>query len=97
MHNIERDIGLTREVIITNWIKLYTEGDNVWHINHIIKGESSSKEEDDIIEKKEVDNNVDGIMNINEWEAFSQMGPTIIVSLNDLDILKRHEFDRNYQ
>ena len=36
-------------------------------------------------------------MNINEWEAFSQMGPTIIVSLNDLDMIERHEFDRNYQ
>lgn len=65
-HNIERDIGLRRDIIIINWIQLYTKGSNAWHINCIVKEESSSKEENNILEKCVVDNNVDGIMDINE-------------------------------
>ena len=43
----KNDIGLTKEIIITNWTNMSANGYHVWHVNQMPKCEPKSEEEEE--------------------------------------------------
>ena len=66
----------------------------MWHVSRTNDIGNNSKE-DDIEEENEGNQDTNDVLGACEWELLSQMGPLCTMVLDELNMLRRHEFDIN--
>ena len=64
-------------------------GYNVWHVNHMLECDPNSEEEEE--EAREGGE----LMQMNESQMLSRIGPSHNISLDELDMVRKWDFGNN--
>ncbi|XP_057840713.1 uncharacterized protein LOC131050530 [Cryptomeria japonica] len=90
--HIPIDIGASTDQIIANWKLLYMDGYSRWHIYGVEQECTIENDEDFDTNDFQNSHNEDQY----EWEYLSQMGASNNITINDLQMLGKRDYDINF-
>ena len=91
--NVERDIGLSREIIVENWRNLQYRP---WHLRRAPVPSNNDDDENDGEDDISHQHPVNDDENFEEWQLLSRLVPTNNLSVYDLHTLGHRDFDLSF-